>query len=274
MKKIEINDLKRIQLQILDYIDNFCKKNDIKYWLDSGTLLGAARHKGYIPWDDDIDIGMLRKDYEKFKKLFNINNTSNYKLHCIENDKNWYYPFGKILDENTIMYEPDKKSGIKSSVFVDLFVYDNAPDDDKELKRMYKKRNLFYKLNTLQVSKHFVLPEKQKYNLLRYPIWLLFQLFPRGYFIRKSIKNSKKYNNKNTKYIGNFSGSVQKIKCEKELFQDFIELEFEGKMYPAPIGYKEWLTSFYGDYMKLPPKENQVSHHRFEAYYKDNQNKL
>ena len=90
MKKIDIDDLKKIQLEILNYIDDFCKKNDINYWLDSGTLLGAVRHKGYIPCDDDIDIGMLREDYEKFIAIFNKNNKSNYKLHCYENDKNWY----------------------------------------------------------------------------------------------------------------------------------------------------------------------------------------
>ena len=93
--EIDIDELKKIQLNILEYIDKFCKENNINYWIDCGTLLGAVRHKGYIPWDDDIDIGMLREDYIKFMNSFNNNNDSNYKFHCYELDKNWYYPYGK-----------------------------------------------------------------------------------------------------------------------------------------------------------------------------------
>ena len=133
---------------------------------------------------------------------------------------------------------------------------------------MYKKRNLYNKLNKLQTSKHFVEAKKQKYNFVRYPIYYLFKLLPRQYFIKKSIKNQKKYINQDTDYIGNFSGMVGKIKCKKEIFSNFVELEFEGKKYPVPVGYKEWLTAFYGDYMKLPPKEKRVSHHKFVAYYR------
>ena len=71
MRKVELEELRKIQISILDVVADFCEKHKINYWIDSGTLLGAIRHKGYIPWDDDIDIGMLREDYDKFKKLFN-----------------------------------------------------------------------------------------------------------------------------------------------------------------------------------------------------------
>ena len=266
-KKISIDELKKIQIGILDYIDNFCRKNNINYWIDTGTLLGAVRHKGYIPWDDDIDIGMLRDDYEKFIKLFNKDNKTQYKFHCYEIDKNWYFPYGKVLDENTIMYEPDEETGIKTAVFVDVFIYDNIINDEKIIKKMYKKRDLYTKLSNLQNNKHFVSLNKQKYNFIRYPFYLLMQLFPKRYFVKKNIKNSKKYINSNTNYVGNLT-SVTKMICSKDVFKSFVDLEFEGKKYKAPIGYEEWLKAFYGDYMKLPPKEKQVSHHRFVAYYK------
>ena len=268
-KKIEVEEMKKIQVKILDYVNEFCSKNDIKYWLDCGTLLGAARHKGYIPWDDDIDLGMLREDYDKFIKIFNKDNNSNYKLHCYENDKNWAFTYAKIIDENTVLYEPNEKTGIKSGVFLDLFVYDNAPADDKELKKMYKKRVLYYKLNKLQVNKYFESEKKQKYNIIRYIIYYLFKLLPKQFFIKKSIKNQKKYINKYTGFIGNFSGVVGNIKCKKEIFSTFVKLEFEGKMYSVPAGYKEWLTAYYGNFMKLPPKEKRVTHHQFVAYYKN-----
>lgn len=267
MKKIELNELKKIQLGILDYVDVFCRKNNINYWIDCGTLLGAVRHGGYIPWDDDIDIGMLRNDYNKFIKLFNANNKSNYKFHCYEIDKNWYLPFGKVLDETTILFEPDEQSGIKSSVNIDIFVYDNAPSDSKQLNRMFKLRDRYRLLNSLQTFKHFTDDKKQHYNILRYPLWLLFQLFPRGIFIKKSIENSKKYSRNDTNKVGNFT-SNEKQTCDKKVFNSFVKVDFEGKKYPAPVGYDEWLRSFYGDYMKLPPKEKQVSHHKFVAYKK------
>lgn len=270
MKKINKDNLKQIQIEILNFIDDFCKENDINYWLDCGTLLGAVRHKGYIPWDDDIDIGMLRKDYDKFMKIFNENNKSNYRAYCYENDKNWRYPFGKVLDENTILYEPDEETGEKIRVYVDIFVYDNAPTKISTLKKMYKKRDIFYKLNNLQKFKKFTLAEKQKYNYIRYPFWLLFQLLPKNYFLKKSIKNEKKFKNIETGFVGNFSDMVSHIKCNKSIFDSFVELEFENKKYPAPVGYKEWLEAFYGDYMKLPPIEKRVCHHKYVAYYKDN----
>ena len=113
-KKITKEEMKKIQINILDDVSKFCDENNIKYWIDCGTLLGAIRHKGYIPWDDDIDIGMLREDYDKFIKLYN-SKKSKYKLKCIELDKTYEYPFGKVIDTDTILYEPDEK-GIKIAI--------------------------------------------------------------------------------------------------------------------------------------------------------------
>jgi len=266
MKKIELDELKKIQLEILDYVANFCEHNNINYWLDCGTLIGTIRHKGYIPWDDDIDVGMLRPDYDKFMNMFN-NNTTYYSAHCLENDKKWYLPYGKVLDNRTILFEPDEKAGIKSAVNIDIFVYDNAPEDDVLLNRMYKKRDIYSKFNMLQQSKHFTDDKKLKYNIVRIPVWVIFQLFPKSFFAKKVINNSKKFENTETGYVGNFT-SDSRIKCSKEIFNSFIDGEFEGKKFKVPIGYDKWLTSFYGDYMKIPPKEKQISHHKFIAYYK------
>ena len=128
MKQLDINELRAIQLEILDYVAKFCDEHEIKYWLDGGNLIGAIRHKGYIPWDDDVDVGMLRADYEKFMLMFNENNTR-YRFTCYELNRSFYLPSGKVTDTETVLYEPDEK-GIKTAVYVDIFVYDNAPDDD------------------------------------------------------------------------------------------------------------------------------------------------
>ena len=268
MKKIELAELKKIQLQILRYFDEFCKKNNISYWLDCGTLLGAIRHNGYIPWDDDIDVGMLREDYDKLIKLNNMFNTDKYKFNCYELDKKWKYSIGKVLDMDTVLYEPDMKHGIKTCVNIDVFVYDVAPTDDNELNRMYSRHDYYFKLNSCRNIKRFYTKEKQKFNFIRVPVFYLFHVFPSGFFVNKIIKNSKRLSGNDTGYVGNFILSTR-IRCDKEIFKSFIDVEFEGYKFPVPKRYDELLKSLFGDYMKLPPKEKRVSHHIFEAYFND-----
>ena len=138
MKELTIEELKQYQLGILKVVAEYCEGNEIKYWLDCGTLLGAVRHKGYIPWDDDIDIGMLREDYDKFIYSFNSSN-ERYKVYSIENNPDFYFPHAKVLDTDTVLYEPDE-NGLKLNINIDIFIYDNAPDDERLTKRMFKKK--------------------------------------------------------------------------------------------------------------------------------------
>ena len=141
MREITTSELKELQLSILDSVDRFCRENGIHYWLDCGTLLGAIRHNGYIPWDDDIDIGMLRPDFNRFIREFHTEG-NRYTAHCVENDSNFCYPYAKVLDNNTVLYEPDQ-NGNKIAVNIDVFVYDNAPDDNEMLEKMFDKRDFY-----------------------------------------------------------------------------------------------------------------------------------
>ena len=264
MKKLDLKGLKRVQVEILDVVNEFCKKHNINYWLDCGTLIGAVRHHGYIPWDDDIDIGMLRDDYNKFMTLFNAEN-DRYKFNSIENNNDYLIAFGKVEDTRTALYEPNKEEGIKLCINIDVFVYDNAPDDEVKLAKMFRKRDLYLKLRFAQLYPNYYDKKSLKKRIMRFFLkgYLLF--LPKNYYTKKIIKNSKRYLNCNTKRVGNFS-SVSKFVGDKKIFNDFVMVKFEGKEYPAPVGYDEWLKNIYGDYMKLPPKEKQVSHHSFEAY--------
>lgn len=267
MRNVDLNELRNIQIEILQYVDNFCRKNDINYWIDAGTLLGAIRHKGYIPWDDDIDIGMLRQDYEKFVDLF-CRDESRYQCCTIERTPNHYYGFAKIYDTKTVLYEPDKKSGRKMSIFIDLFVYDNVVDSPLIVKKMYKKRDQAMTWYRRRIEPDLVTGSGIKRlfgTVLRYCL----QPIPVSFFRKQVIKNMEKYKDEETGYVGNFSGSMQKVVCSKKIFDSFIDVEFEGEKYMAPVGYDEWLKAFFGDYMQLPPEEKRVSHHSFEAYIED-----
>ncbi len=264
MERINVDELKKIQLQILDYVAKFCDENEIEYFLDCGTLLGAIRHKGYIPWDDDIDIGMLRPSYEKFLSLFNKSN-NRYKVYSIENNKSFFSPHAKVLDTNTILYEPDEK-GRKININIDVFVYDNAPDNDKKVEKMFNRRDFYRNLNTLRT-----LNNRPNGNIIRrtviYFLRALVRVFKSNYFCLKMIENSKAYSNAQTKRVGNFT-SYSRTVCNRTVFDDYTKVEFEGKFFKAPEGYDAWLRSFYGNYMELPPPEKRISHHSFIAYKK------
>ena len=263
-EKIEGADLKRIQLEILDVVVSFCESHGIKYWLDFGTMLGAVRHKGYIPWDDDIDISMLRSDYDKFKELFNREH-DRYKFCSYETDAKFYYAFGKVLDLDTVLYEPSKESGEKLAVNIDIFPMDSAPDP-KTAAKMYKKRNIYNLMDT--AKKH---RGRAKGNILRRFAVRLLKLFaaffPRATFVKKIVRNAKKYINSDFRYIGDFSGSVTSFVFDKSVYDDLIDADFEGRKYKIPAKYDDLLTAYFGEYMEFPPECERVSHHRYEAFY-------
>lgn len=271
MKKIETDELKKIQLDILCFVDDFCRKNKINYWIDCGTLLGAVRHGGYIPWDDDIDIGMLREDYDKFNSTFNNYNVhSKYQFVSIENNKEFYLAYGKVVDNNTVLIEEGHKIGVN----IDVFVYDNVPEDFVKQKKMFDKRDSLmrrygYSQDSVGTYKENSL--KHLLRICRKIFYVVIQTLIPGGFVGLLVKNCKKYANIETTVVGNFSAFARMV-CKKDVFNSFIELEFEGKMFKAPVGYDDWLKAFYGNYMELPPIEKRVSHHEFEAYYLEKSN--
>lgn len=269
MREIGLDELKKIQIGVLDYVDTFCKEHEIKYWIDCGTLIGAVRHKGYIPWDDDIDIGMLREEYDRFCSIFNEEANERFRLHNCDNDSTFRYGYSKVMDHSTVLYEPDEK-GVKEAVNIDVFVYDNAPDNDFLMKLMYWKRNFYRALRSFQYDyTSFGSPVKiYLTKIMRMILTPYFKGKPENYCVRKIVTNSKAYKTKKTRRIGNFVSTT--VMCsKKENFNKTVEIEFEGKKYPAPMGYDSYLTDFYGDYMKLPPLEKQVSNHHFKAYVLD-----
>lgn len=265
MRRVFGEELKTIQLNILDAVATFCENNGIQYWIDSGTLLGAIRHKGYIPWDDDIDVGMLREDYDRFTKSFNQNNDK-FKCVCIENTPDFYVPHAKVCDTATVLYEPDE-NGHKLAINIDIFVYDNAPQEDTELTKMYDTRDRLRRIQSIQnnqVSKGTGVVKGILKRIRKMAYRVFFSRNPVG----KMVENSKKYAFRETSRVGNFT-AFTRMSCNKRVFDSFVDVEFEGKRYKAPVGYDEWLRSFYGDYMQLPPEEKRVSHHSYKAYVID-----
>lgn len=283
MKKLEIEDLKKIELDILVNVDKFCDEHGIRYYLCGGTLLGAVRHKGFIPWDDDMDIAMPRKDYEKFLKLYNLGN-KRYQVSGIENNSKWHMPFARVEDKNTVLYEQTLKSKYKKCcVFLDVFPIDGIPNNkNKEKYFMFRQKILCSIVNASAFcffpSKHYS-DSKEKYilvknfirSLLKYAAIAMFSFADTQKFIKKVNDGSKEFLFGKTREVG-LTVFVWNWKFEKASFTAFKErkkFEFEGKFFWGPKGYDEYLSKTYGDYMTPPPEKNRVSHHSFEAYLID-----
>lgn len=266
MKELDIQDIKIIQISILDYFDEFCKKNDIRYWLDYGTLLGAVRHKGFIPWDDDIDIGMLREDYKRAEILFNQQSNGLYAFKTPINDNTYCYPFGKLIRTDTVLYEYGKE-GITTGVYIDVFPYDNSPKSKRAVKRMFKKRDFLGRLRRLQLPMRAGL-SKRKRILYRCGATII-KIVPNNTINALIDKNARKYSKRETGIVSSFTDTYENkyLIVPKSLFRNLEDIEFEGKKYPAPKDYDFWLSSYYGDYMKLPPIEQRVKHHVYNAFY-------
>ena len=264
MKRIGLEDQKAIEIEILDFVVDFCEKHAISYWLDRGTLIGAIRHRGFIPWDDDIDIGMMRNDYDNFINMFG-DPLGRYELRCGDKDSSFLCPFAKVMDTRTMLYEPDEH-GLKLAVGIDIIPLDPIPDDDKIVKRIYNKRDCLKLLNNLQAN--VVRPKKKYRAAVAMFLHVILSAFPRGLFMKRIIKQAQKYSNQKTEYLGDYT-VIYRIKSKKEWFSSFKMVPFENKEYCVPVGYDKYLRDLYGDYMKLPSEERQHKVHNTLAYFKD-----
>ena len=265
MREIDLTELKKIEIEILDYIVEICKKNKLTYFLDAGTLLGAVRHKGYIPWDDDIDLIMPRKDYMKLIEVMNKEN-GRYKILSHYVNKHYYYPFAKVIDSYTILNERDAIAIEDLGVYVDIFPLDAIPESKWKRRIFHERLHIYRILWGASMITNAKWVEKSLRNKIL--AWYAKKKGPR-YWIQKSNDYATTGKYDSSKYLVNVVGTGRRYAMEeKSVFADKVELEFEGKKYDAPKGYAQYLTTWYGDYMTLPPENERVTHHTFKAYYR------
>ena len=252
--------VKKIEIEILNHIDAVCKEHNIKYYLDYGTLLGAIRHKGFIPWDDDIDICMKRDEYERFVRVMSNVKDSRFQLLTTETDPYFFYEFAKVVDSRTRLIESLTIESPNMGVWVDVFPKDNLPRFHRLLK---------FIVNVLLVFRIFSVFRKfpKHHSILFYPIWCVARVIGFRPFVNTIKKLSIMYR-KSDNYVGDLRDlSAPKYFWSREMFDKAELVEFEGGMYPAPQRWHEYLSGLYGDYMILPP-EDQRRVHLFNAYYK------
>ena len=260
MKNNDLKKLQKFELDILLEVVNFCDNNSIKYFLIGGTLLGAIRHNGFIPWDDDIDIGMFRDDYEKFLDLF-PSYVSNKNLY-IQNKRNTPsvpYLFSKIRLKDSVAIDRETQyAKFKKGIFIDVFPLDKVPEKDN-LSLLFT-----YKLITLL---KIITLYKTGFKSLKYPLLDFFLKYVSltlnmtfaNYLFEKFMLN---FNNKNSNYITSFGSGFHYTK-QRFLIDDYgngILKDFEGHMFNIPNNFQKILTQLYGDFKKVPSRDKQISH--------------
>ena len=263
IKNNSTNAAKSAQLDLLKELKKICKENDLQYFLQYGTLIGAVRHNGFIPWDDDIDVGMLREDYEKFRECCKKQLNNNFYLADYRDTENYPHVYGKLKIKNTKYVETlSKNSTMGNEIFIDIFPYDNAPDS----KFMRRARNIKYKIykRVLELKCGFGLANTFKRKIKYFPIIVLSKLLTTKHCINVFDKGLSKYNNKETKYVAN-CGSPAAYKDEvlpKEYISKVKLHKYEDSEFSIPVEYDKLLRIFYGDYMQLPPIEERVGKHK------------
>lgn len=263
MKRLSNEEYKKVVINILFKIDDICRKHNLEYMIFYGTLLGAVRHKGMIPWDDDVDIVMPRKDFQKLSQILNCNE---YPINFIDIDHfpDTIYPQGKVCDKSTVMREKNFKKVKDYGAFVDVFPLDYAPNDYK--KRMKEKKYLrrLILLETHCSRTGFEKSDSIKTNFLRLIAFLLSRLITPQFLLRKINDYVTEKSNTKTDYYRVFGGGIFPVKWLSER----SEIEFEGRNLFAPRNTDIVLQACFGDYMELPPEEERVNKHSFECYKK------
>lgn len=260
------NRLKEVQLDILREIKRICDENKIQFFLDYGTLIGAVRHKGMIPWDDDIDLGMRQEDYEKFCAIAPEKLKKEFYFQSWDNDKGYALPFSKVRRSNTHFIERTSAgTGQSDGIFVDIFPYDNYPES--KVIRFFQ-RYCILMLNKLLLAKCgyrvWNSEERKSIKKITYKILgIASKLFLKNQLCTWYKKIEYLANSKETRfYLAECGdGKYERWKLPKECIDGVVELEFENEFYSCPQNYDLHLRCFYDDYMKLPPIEERISMH-------------
>jgi len=264
----DVAGLRRKQMAILRILHNYCQEHGITYCLAYGTLIGAIRHKGYIPWDDDIDVLMPRKDYDRFVREFNKGRIDAYKVLYHEADPGYYLPFAKVVNTETVLQE-EVNSDYKIGIYVDIFPLDSLSDDYETAKKIMRKGFRYHKLLLMKNLK--IRKDRAWYkNLILRTGRAALSLVSRDHLLRKIESYCRRRSSDQfTKYVGDMAGissGDEKRVFEAKWFEEFVLAPFEGEEFYIPAGYDSFLRKLYGDYMEFPPVEQRASHHVFKAW--------
>lgn len=266
MRELSTEEIQKIEIQILDYFVSFCEENNLKYYLSGGTLLGAIRHKGFIPWDDDIDVCMPRPDYAKFVELFG-HKQDNYELKS-DLLGSFPMPFSELCDSRTRVIDPyANHNTYEERIWMDIFPVDGLPENIESVRKIYNKVDLYRKAYGLANAK--LGNGRTQFNrYMKYLLKPIAMLYGGDKCIQKIQEIALKYKYEDSKFVGAVTwglyGEGERMdKCE---FERSVDVEFENKSYKTFSCWDSYLKGLYGDYMQLPPIEKRRTHD-IKAYW-------
>ncbi len=269
MERLDIDGIKAHSFQVLCKLRDVCQDHGLSYSLTGGTLIGAVRHQGFIPWDDDIDVMMPRPDYDRLIALARQEDLG-FDLFSQESGEAYWYPFAKACCRGTVIRETATvESGLQLGVYVDIFPVDGV---GKTYAGSKWRTMCFQFLHGLKVTSSWKSFQRSKlrkwyYEPARYLCYLLSRCIGRKRLDRAVDRflRAKPYEKAN--FAGRLVGDYGSREImPKAMFEKLIQVTFEGTTFAAIADYDTFLTRLYGDYMQLPPLEKQVTHHSFEAY--------
>ncbi len=258
---------KIICLDMLRYLDQVCRENGIHYSITGGTLLGAIRHRGFIPWDDDIDTFLTRPEYEKLIRVFPKDGP--YKLYNRQEEKGYVYVWSRLIDTRTMIAKSPNSAAFGKGLFLDVCVVDGLPHSALRRKIHMKHIRILFRLRRCCIQQ----PNTKRYNEKGF----LFVLMKRivnivsdmEHWNRRLEKVMQKFPFDKSEYVGNFvsSGYGKREQLHRSVFDEYSDIEFEGVRTMVCKGYEEYLHNIYGDYMSLPDYESRKGRHPGEAYW-------
>ena len=265
----EIRQLQQIEKGILLDIDAFCKEHDIQYFLGEGTLLGAIRHHGFIPWDDDVDIIMKRADYERFLAIAPRALAEKYEIQHPTTVKNYWSPFIKVRlkGKNQLFHQQHiAHLSENNGPYIDIFPMEYVPKL-KSFPQTVQSKYIRYLRGMLSLKLRLRKPRNWKQVILR----VLAQFYTVDGIHRRLDRTFKHYGPEPRPYIATLS-SYHRLRCQvvpASVYDEAIQWPFEDVTLPVPKDYEQLLTTIYGDYMTLPPEEKRVTHHSYRVYRRE-----
>ena len=258
-----IKEIQKVEIEEIEYFDKICKENNLKYFLAGGTLLGAVRHKGFIPWDDDIDIAMPRKDYEK---LLGLNLDEKYKIIAIENKEKYIWPYAKMIHRNTYVKENNVKDMDEYGIFIDIFPLDGLGNNKLVAEiNEYIIRFLRGRLVTITNG------NGKCNSILKNIIQSHYTKMGKEKVYNKILKCATKHDFYKSKYVGSVVGGARGKKeiFKYQVYSETMDMPFENLTLKGMKYYDEYLSKMYGNYMELPPEDKRGGFHTIECYYRE-----
>lgn len=272
-RKLTMEEIQSVSLEILKKISDVCESQNLRYFLAGGTLIGAVRHKGFIPWDDDLDVVMPRPDHDKLIEylLNHKEETPNLDVFNPDTCNTYPYMLTRISDNRYhIVMENEQDYGL--GVFIDIYPLEGLGDNKKNAERLCKKGNFYASCCFQSTRSHFAMEATKGLfrKTLKYPFYLFSKVLGKRYFQNKlrdlKMKCPKSFDE--SKYVGcaTWTSIAEKAVFPKEWLDGFEVILFEHYNFRVPKGYDEMLHAIYGDYMKLPPEHERIGHHFYSMY--------